>query len=83
MSAVRCGANLCVVLIVVLALLDAHAVGAERPFDILAASDAVRVFEDGYGWPDEAPAEIRVFGLRGEVVSAQCAIRAHDDLDQN
>jgi hypothetical protein len=80
MSAVRCGANLCVVLIVVLALLDAHAVGAERPFDILAASDAVRVFEDGYGWPDEAPAEIRVFGLRGEVVSAQCAIHAHDDL---
>ena len=79
MSVGRCGANLCV-LTLILALPDARAAGAEGAFDVLAASDAVRVFEDGYGWSDEAPAEIRVFGLRGEVVSAQCAIRAHDDL---
>ncbi|NLS98026.1 MAG: DUF4091 domain-containing protein [Planctomycetaceae bacterium] len=80
MPDVRCGANVCMLLTVVVALRGVSAAGAERPFDVFAASDAVRVFEDGYGRPDEAPAEIRVFGLRGEVVSAQCAIHAHDDL---
>ena len=81
MSIIRRGANLCLIVsIIALAVLDAPAVGAECPFDVLAANDAVRVFEDGYDWPDETPTEIRVFGLRGEVVSAQCAIRAHDDL---
>lgn len=80
MSAVRCGANLCLVLFLVAALLDARSGGAEPPFEVFGANDAVRVFEDGYGWPDEASAEIRTFGLRGEVVSAQCVIRARNEL---
>jgi len=57
------------------------AAGAAPPFDLSATSDAVRVFEDGYGRAESAPAEIRVFGLCNEVVSAQCAIAARENLD--
>ena len=46
-SVVRCAANLCVEPIIILALLGARTVVADRPFDVLAANDAVRVFEDG------------------------------------
>ncbi len=50
--------------------------------EVFASSDAVRVFEDGYGAPEARPAEIRVFGLRNEVVSAQCVALAHEDLKE-
>lgn len=53
---------------------------AEPAFEVFAASDAVRVFEDGYGASDQRPAEIRVFGLRNEVVSAQCVVLARENL---
>lgn len=55
--------------------------GAEPPpFEFFATSDAKRVFEDGYKLSKERPREIRVFGLRNEVVSAQCVIQARSDL---
>ena len=54
---------------------------AEPAFDIFAASDAVRIFEDGYGAAKPIK-EIRVFGLRNEVISAQCVVQARDDLKE-
>jgi hypothetical protein len=54
---------------------------AAAPFEVFATSDAVRVFEDGYGHPNKLP-EIRIFGLRNETISAQCVVEAHDDLKE-
>jgi len=51
-----------------------------EPLEVFAVSDAVRVFEDGYGLPDKQAGEVRVFGVRNEVVSAQCVVRANADL---
>lgn len=54
---------------------------AEKPaLEVFAASDAVRVFEDGYGRPEKPLPEVRVFGLRNETISAQCVVQAHEDL---
>ncbi len=50
------------------------------PLEVFAVSDAVRVFEDGYGCPEQPGKEIRVFGLRGETISCQCVVRAAEDL---
>lgn len=58
------------------ACLAAASACAEPALEMFAVSDAVRVFEDGYGFPDKPAQEISVFGLRGEIVSAQCAVRA-------
>lgn len=52
---------------------------AAQPFELFAVSDLDQVFEDGYRCPPPRPA-IEVFGIRGEVVSAQCAIRADTSL---
>lgn len=54
---------------------------AAPPFEVFAASDAMRVFEDGYGVVEKA-SEIRVFGLRNEIISAQCVVEAHEDLGE-
>ena len=54
--------------------------GASPPFEVFAASDAVRVFEDGYGSLAKNTSAIRVFGLRNEVISAQCVAEAREDL---
>ena len=51
---------------------------ASPPLEVFATSDAVRVFEDGVGNPDQRLAEMRVFGLRNEIVSAQCVVQAHE-----
>ncbi len=56
----------------------AHA--ASQPLEVFATSDAVRVFEDGVGNADTRLAEMRVFALRNEIVSAQCVVQAHDAL---
>ena len=48
-------------------------------FDWYAASDAVRVFEDGYNSPPPKQA-VDVFGIRGETISAQCVVTAHAPL---
>ena len=51
------------------------------PLEIFAVSDAVRVFEDGYGLTNCNPQKaVNVFGLRNETISAQCVVRAGRDL---
>lgn len=62
--------------------ITAMASAAEPAFETFPVSDAVRVFEDGYGFSGEQAGEIRVFGLRGEIISAQCAVRAVEDLPE-
>lgn len=61
-------------------LLSAAAPAAEAPLAMFPVSDAVRVFEDGYQCPDATGEEIRLFGLRNETLSAQCVVRAGQDL---
>ncbi len=48
-------------------------------FDWFAASDLVRVFEDGYDTPLPRGA-VDVFGIRGETLSAQCVLASHTAL---
>lgn len=50
-----------------------------QSFQLSAVSDLVRVFDDGY---KRQPMKdtIEVFGIRGEVISAQCVILAKNDL---
>lgn len=71
---------LTVSLAVAACLRAAPANAAAPPLEVFATSDAVRVFEDGIGCPEERLAEMRVFGLRNEVVSAQCVLQAHEAL---
>ena len=72
---------LSITLLVVAIFLRTHsAEAATPPFEAFAASDAVRVFEDGYGQPARQASEIRVFGVRNEIVSAQCVVAAREDL---
>ena len=48
-------------------------------FESFAVIDLVRVFEDGYNCP-EPQDSIEIFGIRNEYVSAQCVIKANQDL---
>lgn len=50
-----------------------------QPFKLFAVSDLVRVFEDGYNLPPTSDT-IKIFGIRGEIISGQCAILAEKDL---
>jgi hypothetical protein len=52
---------------------------AEQPFRLFQVSDMVRVFEDGYNLPATRDT-ISVFGIRGEVVSAQCVFISKNGL---
>jgi hypothetical protein len=49
------------------------------PFECFAVSDVVRIFEDGYNCP-EPQDSLEIFGIRNEYVSAQCVIKANQDL---
>jgi hypothetical protein len=51
------------------------------PFEFFAVSDLVRVFEDGYKCPEPRDS-IEIFGIRNECVSAQCIIKANQDLQK-
>ena len=84
MTTKRSIAALCVLSVWMAAALASAASlqAAAPPLEVFASSDAVRVFEDGYGAPEKPPAELRVFGLRNEVVSAQCVVLAHADLKE-
>src|SRR4051812_9456205 len=53
-------------------------VGAQT-FSLSAVSDLTNVFDDGFRLPAQEDT-IRVFGMRGEVISAQCVIAAKNDL---
>ena len=48
-------------------------------FELFAVSDLVRVFEDGYNC-SEPQDSLDIFGIRKEYVSAQCVIKANQDL---
>lgn len=48
-------------------------------FQVQAVSDLVRVFEDGYNLPP-AYDTLKVFGIRGEIISGQCQIKAKKAL---
>jgi hypothetical protein len=82
MTIQRIAVGLSSLLAAAIILLGATSLTAAEPaFDVFAASDAVRVFEDGYGAAQPIK-EIRVFGLRNEVISAQCVVQARDDLKE-
>ncbi len=54
---------------------------ASAGLELFATSDLERVFEDGYGTPSRIPA-LKLFGLRDEIVSAQCVLVAHENLER-
>lgn len=56
--------------------------------ECFAVSDLVRVFEDGYGLPatrmvgsPEASESVEIFGIRNEYISAQCVIKATQNIE--
>lgn len=49
------------------------------PFECFAVSDLVRIFEDGYHCPKPQDS-LEIFGIRNEYISAQCVIKANQDL---
>ena len=53
--------------------------GQESAFDCFTVTDLGRVFEDGYQCPP-AQKRIEVFGIRNEVLSAQCVVKAQQAL---
>jgi hypothetical protein len=55
--------------------------GQNTPFELFAVSDLVRVFEDGYNCPEPQKA-IELFGMRNEYLSAQCVIKADEDIQR-
>ena len=67
-------------LLTMLPLVSLSTTASAASLEVFAVSDAVRVFEDGFGCPEQPAGEIHVFALRNETVSAQCVIRANDDL---
>jgi hypothetical protein len=54
---------------------------ASPSLECFATSDLVRVFEDGYGSLETGLTNIQLFGLRGETVSGQCVVVAHEDVE--
>jgi hypothetical protein len=63
--------------IILLCLIGNNAQGA--PFECFAVSDLVRIFEDGYNCPTPEKS-LEIFGIRNEHISAQCVIKANQDL---
>jgi len=54
---------------------------APAAFECLPASDLERIFEDGYGATEHRADNLSLSGLRGETLSAQCVLLAHEDVD--
>lgn len=50
-----------------------------QAFKLSGVSDLVQVFEDGYKLPPSFDT-IKIFGIRGEVLSGQCVIQAKNNL---
>jgi hypothetical protein len=68
-----------VVILICLSLLGLPCLAQESPFDCFGVTDVQRVFEDGYKCPP-AQKQIEVFGIRNEVLSAQCVVKAQQAL---
>ncbi len=71
----RCGA----VLMICIFSLGLPCPGQEPAFDCFAVTDLERVFEDGYKCPPPQK-KIEIFGIRNEVLSAQCVVKAQQPL---
>jgi hypothetical protein len=54
---------------------------ASSSFGCFATTDLVRVFEDGYSNEANRQNTMEVFGIRNEIVSAQCFVQAYEDLE--
>lgn len=54
---------------------------AAPSLEVFPASDMIRVFEDGYGWTAGPAGELSVLGVRNEILSAQCVVRANANLE--
>jgi hypothetical protein len=67
------------ILCLVMVLLMYKSEIAAQSFRIFGVSDLSYVFEDGYNLPPVTDT-IKLFGLRGEVLSGQCAIEAKKNL---
>jgi len=63
----------------IIAILGSCSAGTDQAFSLFEVSDMVRVFEDGYNLPATQDT-IKVFGIRGEVISGQCLIVTEQDL---
>ena len=63
----------------VIALLLAVPEISAQSFRLFAVSDLLRVFEDGYKLPPMSDT-IKLFGIRGEVISGQFVIKAEQNL---
>jgi len=62
--------------------LDADSVqSTSTKFECFATSDLVRIFEDDYEHKFKRQATIEVFGIRDEIVSAQCVVHARENLE--
>jgi len=57
----------------------AHSQLSAQPFELMAVSDLVRIFEDGYNLPPGKDT-LKLFGIRGEVISGQGIIRTRKNL---
>jgi len=66
--------------VVVLLCLTCATTQGGPPFECFAVSDLVRIFEDGYNCPEPQEA-LEIFGVRNENVSAQCVIKANQDIE--
>lgn len=62
----------------ILVLLNSGTLSAQA-FKLNAVSDLKRVFEDGYNMP-ALKDTMKVFGIRGEVISGQCALQTKKSL---
>jgi hypothetical protein len=65
-------------MVAALVFLTTFALSAQA-FRLYAVSDLKRVFEDGYNLPSMQDT-LKLFGIRGEVLSGQCAFQAKKDL---
>lgn len=80
---------------VVLLCLTCATMQGDPPFECFAVSDLVRIFEDGYNCPQPqsrkfawghlpagrlAAETLEIFGINLETVSAQCVIKANQDI---
>ena len=63
----------------VIAILVNSSVLTAQHLSLSAVSDNVRVFEDGYNLPVMHDT-IKIFGIRGEIISGQCVMHSKKDL---
>jgi len=71
-----------IVLFITVVVLSVTSVWAkEAPLECFAASDLIRIFEDGYNCP-ALKETIEIFGIRNEYITAQFVIKANEDIER-